>query len=160
MSDRSSGRGGADRGSGLRSGDGRRIPRVEKEIREVVGQYLLMGFRGSLPGVVSVTRVIASRDLKNAKILITVMPKVSSKAAAKVLALDNPGPSDELKKSTILKLKEQAFQIQAEVNRQLKMKHCPRLSFYYDEGVGHALKMETILSQIKRQTPKASKDSE
>lgn len=132
--------------SGERDGDGRRIPRVEKEIREVVGQYLLRGFRGNLPGLVSVTRVIASKDLKNAKILITVMAKKKTVVSA------GAEPDDSLKKATLVELKAHAHEVQSEVNRQLKMKHCPKLNFYYDEGVEHALKIETLLQDINQKT--------
>lgn len=126
-----------------RDGDGRRVPRVEKEIREVVGHYLLRGFRGNLPGIVSVTRVIASKDLKNAKILVTIMSK------SKLDLTVHGEPSENLKKSCLSELKTHVHEIQFELNRQLKMKNCPRLTFFYDEGVGHALKIEGILRKLK-----------
>ena len=113
-------------------------------VREVVGQYLLRGFRGSLPGLVTVSRVIASPDLKNAKILVTVMPK------KKPDALVNAEIEESLKKATLSELKARVHELQSEVNRQLKMKHCPKLSFYYDEGVEHAIKVESILKKIKK----------
>jgi ribosome-binding factor A len=111
-------------------GASHRIPRVEREIREAVGLYLLSGFKGDLPGMVSVTRVIASRDLRTAKILVTVMGE----------AID--------RKAVIKELQAHVHEVQHVVNRHLQMKHCPRLSFFYDEGYEHALKVERILHDL------------
>lgn len=130
-------------------GDGRRLHRVEKEIREVIGAYLLRGFRGELPGIVSVSRVIVSKDLRNAKVLITLMVQA---------AVTSPQPVDDEKVERELKLAHEravhelqahAPEIQAEVNRRLQMKHCPRLSFHYDDGFEHALRVESILRDLK-----------
>ena len=50
-----------------------RTTRVEGEMREVIATYLLLTLRRDLPGMVTVTRVIVSKDLRNAKVLFTVM---------------------------------------------------------------------------------------
>ncbi len=55
------------------SGGNHRQARVEKELREVVGTYLLSGFRGDLPGIISVTRVIVTGDLRQAKVFVRSM---------------------------------------------------------------------------------------
>ena len=124
-----------NRGSG-----GHRIPRVEREIREVIGSYLLGGFRGDLPPFVSVSRVIASRDLRNAKILVTAMGENVDRAAC------------------VKELQAHAHEIQRVVNQRLRMKHCPRLTFHYDHGFEHALKVESILRDLSRE--RAGKDAE
>lgn len=121
-------------------GESHRVQRVEREIREVIGTYLIRGFRGELPGTVSVSRVIASKDLKTAKVFVTLMTKDSVVTE----------PSATAKKAAIKELQAHAHEIQAEVNRRLQMKHCPRLGFFYDEGLGHALKVESILRDIEK----------
>jgi ribosome-binding factor A len=126
-------------------GDGRRIPRVEKEIREVIGLYLLQSMRGELSGLVSVSRVIASGDLRTAKVLVTVMG------------------DDSNKKEDLQILNDRAGEIQQQINRKLQMRHCPRLSFHYDDGFDNALKVEGILRQIglsKKPLDPEDKDSE
>ena len=114
-------------------GDGRRIPRVEKEIREVVGTYLITGFRGEIEGMITITRVIASKDLRNAKVLYTFVGEGGDK------------------KATTKELMAHVHEFQHEVNRRLQMKHCPRLTFIYDEGYEHAMKVENILRDLSRQ---------
>ena len=123
------GRGGEKKGDG-----GRRVQRVEREIREVVGAYLIGGFKGELPGIVSVTRVICSKDLRTAKIMITVM------------GFDASGKVDH--ESAVDALQERAFEVQHEVNRRLQMKHCPKVTFMYDEGFEKSLKVEHILRNL------------
>lgn len=115
---------------GPKRGGGFRLPRVEREIREIVGSYLISGFRGELPAFVSVSRVVASKDLRHAKILVTALGEnVDRKALVK-------------------ELQEHAHEVQQVVNQRLRMKYCPRLSFYYDTGYEHALKVENILRDL------------
>lgn len=117
-------------------GDGRRVHRVEREVREVIGIYLLGRFKGDLPGSVTVSRVIASRDLRNAKVLVVMSPE----------------PETAIERSAVSKeLQAHAYEIQNEVNHRLRMKHCPRLTFHYDTGFEHALKVENILRDLSRE---------
>lgn len=120
------------RGTENRAGSagGHRIQRVEREIREVIGVYLLSGFRGELHGIVSVSRVIVSKDLRQAKVFVTVMG------------------SETDRKSSVSELQAQAYDIQSHVNHRLRMKYCPRLTFLYDEGFDHVLKVEKILHDL------------
>jgi ribosome-binding factor A len=141
-------RGGASSSGNARGasagGESHRQARVERELREVIGTYLIRGFRGELPGFITVTRIIVSGDLRQAKVLVTAMPT---------------GENEELKgrdpkafyKATADALQAQAYDVQEEVNRQLKMKNCPRLTFIYDDGFDNAMKVENVLRQLKNQ---------
>ncbi len=145
------------RGGGAKgSSDGRRLQRVEKEIREVIGQYLIRGFRGELPGIVSASRVIVSRDLRTAKVLVTLMVPAT---------VSNPTAEDEkaqqlVHQQAVDALQEHAHEFQAELNRCLKMKHCPRITFFYDDGFEHALRVESILRDLKIKSGKEAPVSE
>jgi ribosome-binding factor A len=125
-----------------RSGDkgdgGRRVQRVEREIREVIATYLVGGFKGELPGIVSVTRVIASKDLRTAKIMVTVMGFEANNKVDTRAAIDA--------------LQERVHEVQHEVNRRLQMRHCPKLTFMYDEGFEKALKVEHILRNLAEES--------
>ncbi len=115
---------------GQKRGGGFRLLRVEREIRDIVAGYLINGCRGELPGIISVSRVVASKDLRNAKVLITALdPNVDRKALLE-------------------ELQEHAHEVQQVVNQRLRMKYCPRLSFHYDTGMEHALKVESILRDL------------
>jgi ribosome-binding factor A len=116
--------------SGERNTESRRIFRVEKEMREVIGAYLISGFRGDLHGFVSVPRVVVSRDLRNAKVYVSIMGT----------------PQDQ--KLSMESLRENAFDLQAEVNRRLRMKYCPKLTFFLDESMEKQLRVESILRSI------------
>ncbi len=109
---------------------GRRVLRVEKEIREVVAAYIISGFSAELQGLVSVSRVIASKDLRTAKVLVSIM-----------------GTPLEQKESMAF-LQKNARHFQSEINRQLRMKYCPRVSFLLDDSLEHVMKVEKILHEI------------
>lgn len=111
-------------------GDNRRILRVEREIREVISAYLLGGFRGELPGFVTVSRVIVSRDLRNAKVFVGVLG------------------TEEEREVSLESLTAHAFEVQSEINRQLRMKFCPRVHFRLDESMEKHLKVERILHEL------------
>jgi ribosome-binding factor A len=116
--------------------DNHRVPRVEKQIREVIGRYLIGGFRGDVDGIISVTRVIASRDIRTAKVLVTLMGLGDGQAPAK--------------KAAIKELNAHAHEFQREVNHRLQMKFCPKVTFFYDEGFENAMKVENILRDISK----------
>lgn len=121
-------------------GDGRRIPRVEREMREVIASYLISGFQSELGGFVSVSRVLVSKDLRHAKVFVTVMGENISH------------------KAVVEELQSHAPEIQSEVNRRLRMKYCPRVTILYDEGFENVLKVERILRdlEIQRQESEAN----
>lgn len=120
--------------------DNRRVKRVEREIREVIARYLISGFRGELHGLVSVSRVGMAKDLRSGRVFISVM--------------GDPGDAD----ASLESLREFGRDIQAEVDRQLKMKFCPKLSYYLDESMEHVLKVEKILKDISDKNASAAKD--
>lgn len=126
-------------------GESHRLERVEREIREVVGTYLLTGFRGSLPGFVSLTRVRLSADLKVANLNFTIL-------LAQPDASETP---EEFEKRTMSvrreaedELNDHAFEVQNEIARKLKMKFTPRVHFHYDTAFESALKVEKILRDM------------
>ncbi len=124
------------RGAG---GDDRRIKRVEREVRDVIARYLLGGFRGELSGLVSVSRVGMAGDFRSGKVFISVMGE--------------PGDAEASLKS----LRENGYDIQKEVDRQLKMQFCPKLSFHLDDSMEHVMKVEKILRDISAKNATDSK---
>ncbi len=121
-----------------------RLERVEKEIRDVVGTYLISGFRGHLPGLVSLTRVRLSADLKianfNFTVLITQDEGETPEAHEKRLVL--------ARKESEKELNAHASDFQQQIAHKLKMRFTPRVHFYYDEGFESALKVEQILRDM------------
>lgn len=118
-----------------RNGEGgsRRLLRVEKEMRNAIASYLVSGFRGETRGLVTVSRVGASADLRSARVFVSVLG------------------SDEDQETTIDSLQERAREIQSELNRQLRMKHCPRLTFELDRGLEKSMRMDSILRSLEQE---------
>lgn len=110
------------------SGDGRRIQRVEKELREIVSNFIIRHFTADL---LNVTQIRVTKDLRGAKVYVSALgkPKVT---AAKLQELQG-----------------QAAEIQREIGKKLHMKYCPRLEFVNDAGVETSQKIEDILTKIK-----------
>lgn len=128
-----SGRGGD---SGGAKGDGRRVHRVEQEIQKTVAQFLISGFRVPLPGLVTVARVIMPADLRTAKVYVSVLG------------------SDEERKEALETLQERAFDVQNYIGKELRMRYCPKLTFYPDDTTEHVLKIDRILYELEEEKKK------
>lgn len=126
-------------------GESHRTARVEKEIRDVVGRYVVTQIRQSeLPGLVSVTRVSVSADLKIANINFTmIMSRNEDEDASAFEKREALGRKDAVKE-----LNAHAREIQGELARTLQMRFTPRVTFFYDEGFESALKVEKILRDM------------
>nr|BFD59245.1 30S ribosome-binding factor RbfA [Bdellovibrio sp. CKG001]BFD62622.1 30S ribosome-binding factor RbfA [Bdellovibrio sp. HM001]BFD67387.1 30S ribosome-binding factor RbfA [Bdellovibrio sp. HAGR004] len=112
-------------------GDGRRVARVEREIQATIAQFLIRGFKSPLPGLVTVASVKMPADLRAAKVYISVL-------------------GDEKQQDEALDLlQERAFEIQNFIGKELKMRYCPKLTFYLDHATEQVLKVEKILHELE-----------
>lgn len=114
-------------------GDGRRQARVEKEIQNVIAQFLIQGFKGSLPGLVTVASVRMPADFRTAKVYISVLGSENDQERA------------------IEVLQERAYEVQNFIGRELRMRYCPRLTFYLDHATGEILNVERILHELEEE---------
>jgi ribosome-binding factor A len=123
-------------------GDGRRVARAEREIQTHVAQFLIRGFKTPLPGLVTVASVRMPGDLRAAKIYVSVLG------------------TDEQKKEALELLQERTFEVQNYLGKELKMRFCPKVTFYLDHATEKVLKVERILhnleSERKLKNPKES----
>lgn len=120
----------------------RRISRVEQEIQKTVAQFLISGFRSPLPGLVTISRVIMPADLRAAKIYVSVLG------------------SDEQREKALSTLQERAFEVQNFIGRELKMRYCPKLTFYIDDTTEHVLKIDRILHELEEKRKQDQQDPE
>lgn len=125
-------------------GDGRRVARVEREIQNTIAQFLIRGFRTPLPGLVTVASVKMPADLRAAKVYVSVLG------------------DEKTQEETIDLLQERAFEIQNFIGKELKMRYCPKLSFYIDHATEQVLKVERILSDLEaeRKAKEPNKETE
>lgn len=108
----------------------RRIQRVEKEIHQVVSQYLVQDMKGLTTSFPSVTRVIASADLRHAKVFIHGL---QGDSAEDLLALQDHGG-----------------EIQQKINKTIRMKYCPKLAFFIDPSFSQRLDFDKKLEEISK----------
>lgn len=123
-------------------GDGRRKARVEKEVQEVVSGFIIRQLRHDLPGVVTVTRVQMPADFRHAQIFVTYFaPANDVKGAA----------ANDVKEVDAAEiLQSWASDIQDEIAHVMKMRYCPKLTFYNDETTEKILKIEKLISEISK----------
>lgn len=116
------------------TGDGRRKIRVEKEVQEVISNFILRQLKSDLPGLITVTRVQMPADFRTANVYVTYFS------------------TDEADKDTDVAeiLQTWARDIQDEIGHVLKMRYCPKLTFRNDETTEKIIKIERILSEISR----------
>ncbi|OFZ29822.1 MAG: ribosome-binding factor A [Bdellovibrionales bacterium RIFCSPHIGHO2_01_FULL_40_29] len=115
------------------TGDGRRKERVEKEVQQIVSTYMINHLQSELGGLVTVTRVMMPADFRSAKVFVTFFS--TENEVIDLVKVLQPWTKD----------------IQNEINTKLKMRYCPKISFYKDESTENILKIEKIISGISAQ---------
>jgi len=124
-----------------KQGDGRRVSRVEQEIQKTVAQFLISGFRFPLPGLVTVARVLMPADLRAAKVYVSVLG------------------SEEQRKEALETLNQRAFEVQNYIGKELRMRYCPKVTFYPDDATEHVLKIDRILYELEEEKKKKEESS-
>ncbi len=112
--------------------DGRRPDRVAEAIREEVAMFLAEGVKDPrVTGLVTVTGVDVTRDLRHARIFVSIMG------------------TDEEKAVTQEGLRSLASHLRSRVARSLRLRVAPELEFVMDTSIAHAARIESLLAQIK-----------
>lgn len=124
------------------SGDGRRIARVEREVQLAVAEYLLRGMKDRLPGLVTVSNVKMPADLRTAKVFVSVLG------------------TDQEKEMVMEILQNRARDVQRFLGDNLRMRYCPKLTFYPDTTTESVLKVERILQELKEKQQSQESENE
>ncbi|HVE78754.1 MAG TPA: 30S ribosome-binding factor RbfA [Gemmatimonadaceae bacterium] len=112
--------------------DSKRSDRVAEAIREEVANFLTEGVKDPrVVGLVTVTGVEVTRDLRHAKVFVSVIGSDSERAA------------------TFEGLDSLAAHLRARVGRALRLRLAPEIAFRPDDSVARAARIETLLSRIK-----------
>jgi ribosome-binding factor A len=113
--------------------DKRRPDRVAAAIREEIATFLAEGAKDPrIVGLVTVTSVEVSRDLRHAKVFVSVMG------------------SDAERASTMEGLAGVAPVLRGPIGRALRLRLAPEIAFRLDESIARAARIETLLEQIKQ----------
>jgi ribosome-binding factor A len=113
------------------TGDGRRKIRVEREVQETISNFVIQQLKNDLPGLVTITRVQMPADFRAAQVFISYYSTIEN---------------DKTDAAEVLQ--SWARDIQDEIGHTLKMRYCPKLTFFNDETTEKILKIEKILSEI------------
>lgn len=113
--------------------DGRRVARVEREVQQAIAQFLIAGFKSPLPGLVTVSRVMMPGDFRTAKVYVSVLG------------------SDEDRAEALEVLSDRAFEVQRFIGDELRMRYCPKISFFLDDTTEHILKIDRILHDLEKE---------
>lgn len=124
-----------------KTGDGRRVQRVEREVQQILSRFLMQTFKGDLPGIVTITNVKMPADLRSARISISVLngtPKEGDLAAEM--------------------LQERAGEMQRFLADKLPMKYTPKLQFHADDSLEKVMKVDRILHELSQEKKPAKVD--
>lgn len=114
----------------------RRPDRLAEAIREEVAVFLRDQAKDPrIQGMVTVTAVEVTRDLRNAKVYVSVLGTEAERAA------------------TFEGLDSLASHLRAHLGRLLRLRAAPEIMFRNDESVARAARIESLLSQIKDGQP-------
>jgi ribosome-binding factor A len=112
--------------------DSRRPDRVAEAIREAVAMFLAEGVKDPrVTGLVTVTGVDVTRDLRHARVHVSIL-----------------GTEAE-KKETVEGLASVAGHLRAKLGRTLRLRVTPELDFKYDASIAHAARIDSLLEQIR-----------
>jgi len=114
-----------------------RINRISEEMKKIISGIILTELKDPrLPQLVSVTSVDVTKDLKYAKVYVSVLG------------------SDEDKKNAINGLKSAAGYIRREVGHRMKIRYTPEIIFELDSSIEHG----DYISRLINKTMKESAD--
>ena len=124
--------------------ENRRPDRVAEAIREEVATFLTEDVKDPrVQGLVTVTGVDVTRDLRHAKIFVSVLGTDTERAA------------------TFEGLASVAGHLRSRVGRALRLRLAPELSFREDQSVAHAARIESLLAGLRdgdRASPPPAED--
>ncbi len=111
----------------------RRIERVNQQIKEEIAALLQRETQDPrLRGMISITNVDTSADLRNATVHVSIM-----------------GSEDEIQQ-TMLALRHAAGYFRREMASRLRLRHVPELSFKLDTSIEKGARVLEILREIHK----------
>jgi len=115
--------------------------RVNESVRAVVAEGL-----GELKdpriGMVTVTGVVVSPDLGEARIFISVLGSAKKRAAS------------------LAGLESARGVLQAKINRELSLRRTPTLTFAYDDSVERGVRMTKLIDELAAELPDDESDED
>ena len=117
-----------------------RPERVADQVRRLLGG-LLREIRDPRIGLVTLTDVRLSPDLRHARVFVTILEQPDRDAA--LASLNGAAPF-----------------LRRSLARKAGLRFTPELKFFYDEGVDRGLRVEAILDDLRRDWPEDEAERE
>jgi ribosome-binding factor A len=108
-----------------------RPQRMADNLRSEIASFILNGVKNDRIGFVTITEVKMTPDLQIARVYYTAYG------------------SDHQKEESARGLAESSARIRAHLGKVLRMKYTPRLEFFYDKGLEHSYKIQSLLNSVK-----------
>lgn len=113
-----------------------RLGRVNEELRKALSQIIDYEVKNSnVTGMISVTKVKVTPDLKYAKVYVSILNSKSNE-------------------KTLEGLKASAGFIRTSLAKKVNLRITPELVFEYDDSIEHGERIENLLQEIKKQDEK------
>jgi len=106
-----------------------RLQKISKLIKEEISLIFLHKIQDSSIGLVTVTKVDVSPDLKNAKIYLSVFPNAK-------------------RESSLTKVKELHGFFRTELAARMTTRYVPELRFFLDDSADYVEHIDTLLKKI------------
>ena len=110
----------------------RRIDRINEQLREEISMLLARSIKDPrLNGVISITRVVSSNDLRSARAYVSVMG------------------NDQTKQEALAGIRSAASFLRRELRDRINMKHTPFLTYELDDSMEEADQLIRLMNQVK-----------
>lgn len=120
----------------------RRADRLAERIREEVATFLSSGAKDPrLQGLVTVTGVDVTPDMRRARVFVSVLG------------------SDVEQSASFAALESMAGHLRSRVAKTLRLRFAPEIEFAHDQSVERAARIETLLARIKNGEPPPDEES-
>jgi ribosome-binding factor A len=106
---------------------GDRMRRIDEVMRKVIGSAIATELEDPRIGFVTVTSVTTSPDLRSARVYVSVL-----------------GEEDD-REETLKALASSHGKLQAAIAREVRIKHTPTLTFYYDDSLERGVRLAHLL---------------
>jgi len=111
----------------------KRLNRISEEVKKVISELLFNGLKDPrVHPMTSVTEVEVTKDLRYAKIYISVLG------------------NDEDKKNTMEGLESAKGYIRNEIGRKINLRYVPEPIFYLDESIEHGIYISKLIEDVNK----------
>ena len=120
----------------------KRVDRLAQQIQQELSDILIKGMKDPRIGFVSITGVRLSKDLKYARIFVSVYG------------------SDEESQQTMAALERAKGFLRTELGQRISVRHIPELTFLLDHSIEQGAKINEILSKLPELQQDANAEDE